>query len=79
MPAKQSIVPLWKVIQGHLGLSIDPTLEDDQKKILQGLSSIIDGIGAYRTPSQFAFNADLEFASPLIDKRSNFCGHISSN
>lgn len=49
LPAKQSIVPLWRVVQGHLGLNIDPTLEDDQKKILQGLASIIDGIGAYRT------------------------------
>ena len=49
MPAKQSIAPLWKVVQGHLGLNIDPTLEDDQKKILQGLASIVDGIGAYRT------------------------------
>lgn len=49
MPAKQSIAPLWKVVQGHMGLNIDPTLEDDQKKILQGLASIVDGIGAYRT------------------------------
>lgn len=49
MPAKQSIAPLWRVVQGHLGLNIDPTLEDDQKKILQGLASIVDGIGAYRT------------------------------
>ena len=49
MPSKQSIVPLWRSVQMHLGLNIDPTLEDDQKRILQGLASIIDGIGAYRT------------------------------
>lgn len=60
MPAKQSIAPLWKVVQGHLGLSIDPTLEDDQKKILQGLSSIIDGIGAYRTHIGSAHGRGLE-------------------
>ncbi len=49
MPSKQTIVPLWRSVQTHLNLNIDPTLEDDQKKILQGLTSIVDGIGAYRT------------------------------
>lgn len=49
MPNKQTVVPLWRSVQTHLGLNIDPTLEDDQKKILQGLASIVDGIGAYRT------------------------------
>jgi Abortive infection C-terminus len=49
MPTKQNVVPLWKVVQKHLGLNIDSTLEEDQKKIIQGLASIIDGIGAYRT------------------------------
>lgn len=49
MPAKQSIIPLWRVVQKHLGFNVDPSLADDQKKILQGLSSIIDGVGAYRT------------------------------
>lgn len=49
MPAKQTIGPLWKVVQQHLGLNIDHTLQDDQKRILQGLASIVDGIGAYRT------------------------------
>lgn len=49
MPAKQTIGPLWKVVQQHLGLNIDPTLQEDQKRILQGLASIVDGVGAYRT------------------------------
>jgi len=49
MPSKQTVVPLWRVVQLHLGLNVDPTLADDQKKILQGLASIVDGIGAYRT------------------------------
>lgn len=49
MPSKQTVVPLWRAVQTHLGLNIDPTLEDDQKRILQGLASIVDGIGAYRT------------------------------
>ncbi|HEP9943538.1 TPA: abortive infection family protein [Pseudomonas aeruginosa] len=49
MPSKQTIGPLWKVVQQHLGLNVDPTLEDDQKRILGGLASIVDGVGAYRT------------------------------
>ena len=49
MPSKQTVVPLWRSVQAHLGLNINPTLEDDQKRILQGLASIVDGIGAYRT------------------------------
>lgn len=49
MPSKQTVGPLWRVVQQHLGLNIDPTLKEDQKKILQGLASIVDGIGAYRT------------------------------
>jgi len=49
MPSKQTVVPLLRAVQTHLGLNIDPTLEDDQKRILQGLASIVDGIGAYRT------------------------------
>ena len=49
MPSKQTIGPLWKIVQQHLGLNVDPTLQDDQKRILQGLVSIVDGVGAYRT------------------------------
>lgn len=49
MPANQSIGPVWRVVQAHLGLNLDPTLREDQKRILQGLASIVDGVGAYRT------------------------------
>lgn len=49
MPTHQTITPLWRVVQGSLGLNLDSTLRDDQKRILQGLSSIVDGVGAYRT------------------------------
>lgn len=49
MPTSQTIVPLWKAIQPSLGLSFDRLLNDDQRKISQGLASVIDGIGAYRT------------------------------
>ena len=49
MPANQTIGHVWRVVQGHLGFNLDPTLRDDQKRVLQGLASIVDGVGAYRT------------------------------
>ncbi|MBN1436936.1 MAG: abortive infection family protein [Sedimentisphaerales bacterium] len=49
IPTKQTIVPLWKVVQQHMGLNINQTLQEDQRKILQGLAAIVDGIGSYRT------------------------------
>lgn len=45
MPSKQTVAPLWRVVQQHLGLNPDATLGEDQRKILQGLASIVDGIG----------------------------------
>lgn len=49
MPATQTIGPLWKVVQRSLGLNPDKLLGDDENRILSGLTSIVDGIGALRT------------------------------
>lgn len=49
MPRDQSIVPLWNNVKSHLGLNIDATLQLDQKKILQGLAQIVEGVGHFRT------------------------------
>lgn len=49
MPTKQTIKPLWGVVLKNLGLNSNSTLRDDQIRTLQGLSSIVDGVGAYRT------------------------------
>lgn len=48
-PSKQSIKPLWSKVQKHLGL--DPKNQDDADilRILSGISSIVDGVGAFRT------------------------------
>lgn len=49
LPAKQAIGDLYKVVRQHLRL--DPGLlpDQDMKRILSGLISIVDGIGALRT------------------------------
>ena len=48
-PPDQSLKPLWKLTSKHLGL--DPTaIEDnDAKKVLSGLTSVVDGISSLRT------------------------------
>ncbi|MCI5135932.1 MAG: hypothetical protein D3920_12865 [Candidatus Electrothrix sp. AW2] len=49
MPSKLNVMPLWGVVQPHLALNSDATLAADQHKVLKGMSSIIDGIGAFRS------------------------------
>lgn len=49
LPADQSLHPLWKVVQGHLDLDPSQTQDADLKRVLGGLASIVDGVGAYRT------------------------------
>jgi Abortive infection C-terminus len=48
-PPDKSLHPLWKVVQGHLGIAPTALLEEDLKKILGGLAAIVDGVGAFRT------------------------------
>jgi hypothetical protein len=49
LPGDQTLMPLWKTASKHVGL--DPAvLEDgDLRKVLSGLTSVVDGIGALRT------------------------------
>lgn len=49
MPADQSIQPLWKAVQPHLGLDPRAIEDGDLKQVLSGLSSITHGLGAFRT------------------------------
>ncbi len=48
-PKKPTIKPLWKVVSGHLGFSPGQIQDDDLKRILSGMSSVVDGIAALRT------------------------------
>jgi len=49
MPNKLNVMPLWAVVQPHISLNADVTLAADQHKVLKGISSIIDGVGAFRS------------------------------
>lgn len=49
LPAKQTIGDLYKVVRDHLRLDPAQVAEQDLKRILSGLISVVDGIGALRT------------------------------
>lgn len=49
LPSKQTIANLWKVVAKDLNLVPGSVLDEDLNRILSGLASIVDGIGAFRT------------------------------
>jgi hypothetical protein len=48
-PSKQTVKPLWGVVQRHLHLDPSSLQDKDLTQILSGLTSIVDGIGSLRT------------------------------
>lgn len=48
-PREQSIKPLWAVVQKHLRLDPASIEDDDLRRVLSGLTSVVDGLGAFRT------------------------------
>lgn len=49
MPNDKSISPLWKVAKEGLGFDPKALEDDDLKQVLQGMASIVNGIGSART------------------------------
>jgi len=49
VPSKQTLKPLWKVVSDHLGFDPSKLADNDLKRILSGLTSIVDGIASLRT------------------------------
>lgn len=49
LPSKETIKPLWAAVQGRLGLNPADTADEDVRRVLSGLTSIVDGIGSFRT------------------------------
>ncbi|GAA3594085.1 abortive infection family protein [Gibbsiella greigii] len=56
-PAKQDLQGLWKVVRDSLGMDTKSVEDEDLKRILSGLYSITDGIGALRTHASSAHGA----------------------
>jgi hypothetical protein len=49
LPTKATIKDLWRVTSQDLGLDPRVVQDDDLRRILSGLTSIVDGIGSLRT------------------------------
>jgi hypothetical protein len=49
MPSDKSIKPLWNVVRKHLRLEPADLQDEDLRKVLSGLASIVDGIASLRT------------------------------
>jgi len=49
MPERQTIKDLWRTVRDHLGLEPGSVADEDIKRVLSGLASIVDGIGSLRT------------------------------
>jgi len=49
VPKDQSIKPLWDAVRKHIGFDPSSIADDDIKRILSGMASLVDGIGSLRT------------------------------
>lgn len=53
-PKKQDLSPVFEVVRGDLGLDPSSVEDEDLRRVLCGLSSIVEGIGAFRTHASSA-------------------------
>ena len=60
LPSDQSIRPLWKTVQEHLGLGPRSAVTDDMRQILGGLATVLNGVGDLRTHAGSAHGRDQE-------------------
>ena len=49
LPTKETVKPLWSLVQKDLGLDPKDQTDSDIQRILTGMISVVDGIGALRT------------------------------
>lgn len=56
-PAKQDLKNLWKAVADYLNFDPKKIEDDDLRKILSGMNSVVDGIGALRTHASSAHGA----------------------
>lgn len=49
MPNKQDLRSLWKIVSQELKFDASSLQDDDLKKIISGMHSVVDGISSLRT------------------------------
>ena len=56
-PAKQDLKNLWKSVSDYLNFDPGKIEDNDLRKILSGMNSVVDGVGALRTHASAAHGA----------------------
>jgi hypothetical protein len=56
-PQKQDLQSVWKIVRADLGFDTSSVEDDDLKRIISGILSVVDGIGAFRTHASSAHGA----------------------
>lgn len=64
MPNKKDLKSLWKVVSKDLGFDPSKIQDDDLKKIISGMFSIVDGISALRTHGSSAHGQGTTMYTP---------------
>ena len=64
MPSKQTLRFLWKVVSQDLNFDPSKLQDDDLKKVISGLYSIVDGISALRTHGSSAHGQGRKMYKP---------------
>jgi hypothetical protein len=54
MPSNQSIKPLWNTVARDILPNPSTIADDDIKKLISGLASVVDGLGSLRTHTSSA-------------------------
>ena len=76
MPERQTIKDLWRPVRDDLGLDPASVADDDLKRILSGLASIVDGVGSLRTHAGSAHGRSPD-DKPLAPRDARLAVHAS--
>jgi len=75
-PRDQTLGPLWSIVRQHLGLSPSGQVSEDLRKILGGLSTVTDGIGALRTHAGSAHGRGNQ-STPMEPRHARLAVHAA--
>lgn len=67
LPGDQSILPLWKVVQGHLGMEPAKMSDPHVRQVLQGIASAVHGIAGMRSNAGSAHGRGP--GAPIVEPR----------
>ncbi len=74
-PSDRSVLPLWKVVRNHLQLDPSGVSNENLRKILSGLASIVDGLAALRTKQGSAHGRDSRNAYRLEPRHARLAAN----